>query len=170
MYAYGTSCIYFRGRDMKRDMVDAYGFIDITPSMFLTSMNAIVEKYETKKQKVIFIVVTDNPLFIQKFYMPRLKKAFNVYQIGSGHVNNRISVGLDMAILSRCNVTMLSYGTYSFWGGFLSGGPKILPFHMSSPYIKWNGTQPLRHQDSFTLPDAGIEPKRVVAGDYQQMK
>ena len=30
--------------------------------------------------------------------------------------------GRDLAILSACNATILSYGTYGFWGGFLAGG------------------------------------------------
>ena len=98
---------------MKRDMVDYYGMPDLTPTMFLQSMNSIVEKLETKKKKVIFIVISDNPLYVQKVYVSRMKNAFSVYQMGSGHINNRVSVGLDMAIFSKCNYTVLSYGTYS---------------------------------------------------------
>ena len=82
--------------------------------------------------------------------------------IGSGHVNNRISVGLDMALISRCNYTILSYGTFSFWGGFLSGGPKILPIHMSSMFFTWDGDKPAKWQEPFYLPDAGIVPRKVV--------
>ena len=67
-----------------------------------------------------------------------------------------------MAIMSRCNYTVLSYGTYSFWSGFLSGGPKILPFHMSRQKLLWDENQPpkpLKYQEPFTLTDAGIVPK-----------
>ena len=147
---------------MKRDMVDYYGMPDLTPTMFLQSMNSIVEKLETKKKKVIFIVISDNPLYVQKVYVSRMKNAFSVYQMGSGHVNNRVSVGLDMAIMSRCNYTVLSYGTYSLWSGFLSGGPKILPFHMNQQKILWDGNQPkpLKFQRPFMLTDAGIIPKK----------
>ena len=34
------------------------------------------------------------------------------------------SQGRDLAILSSCNHTILSYGTYGFWGGFLAGHGK----------------------------------------------
>ena len=80
----------------------------------------------------------------------------------SGHINNRVSVGLDMAIMSRCNYTILSYGTYSLWSGFLSGGPKILPFHMNQQKILWEGNQPkpIKFQRPFMLTDAGIIPKK----------
>jgi hypothetical protein len=33
-----------------------------------------------------------------------------------------MAVGVDLATLSQCNHTILSYGTFSFWAGFLSGG------------------------------------------------
>ena len=32
--------------------------------------------------------------------------------------------GRDLAILAACNHTVLSYGTYGFWGGFLAGHGK----------------------------------------------
>ena len=34
------------------------------------------------------------------------------------------SQGRDLAILASCNHTILSYGTYGFWGGFLAGHGK----------------------------------------------
>ena len=68
---------------MKRDMVDYYGMPDITIAMFLSSMNTIVDKLETKKRKVIFIVVSDNPIWVQKVYIPKMRRAFDVYQAGN---------------------------------------------------------------------------------------
>ena len=41
-----------------------------------------------------------------------------------------LSAALDMSLLSQCNHTILSHGTYSFWAGFLAGqgkGLRILP-------------------------------------------
>ena len=94
-------------------------------------------------------------------YMRRLDsifiKGFNVYYDGSdSSINERDSVGFDMALMSRCNYTILSYGTYSFWSGFLSGGPKILPVHMLNYKIEWNQDRPKYFQDPFYLPDVGI--------------
>ena len=71
-------------------------------------------------------------------------------------MNNLISVGLDLAIMSRCNFTILSYGTFSFWSGFLSGGSKLLPVHYLGNHIKWDGDQPKTYQDTFYLTDVGI--------------
>ena len=96
---------------------------------YLTAMDTMVDKLETKKRKLIFLIVTDDPVLVHEKMMPRFKKSYNSYLTGSGHINNRISVGLDLAIMSRCNYTILSYGTFSFWSGFLSEGPKLLPVH-----------------------------------------
>lgn len=134
----------------------AYGLPELTPSLYLRAMSSLVDKLETKKRKLIFLVVTDDPMTVHYDIMPRMRKGFNAFLTGSGHVNNRISVGLDMAILSRCNYTIQSYGTYSFWAGFLSGGPKILPVHMLSANLKWDGDKPASFQDRFYLSDAGI--------------
>jgi hypothetical protein len=39
------------------------------------------------------------------------------------------SIGHDMALMSMCNHTILTYGTFSYWLGFLAGGDVILPMH-----------------------------------------
>ena len=137
-------------------MIKRYGMQPITTGSYLTAMNAMVDKFETKRRKVIFLIVTDEPVTVHKQMMPRFKKSFNAYLSGSGHVNNRISVGLDLAIMSRCNFTILSYGTFSFWSGFLSCGPKLLPVHYLGNRIKWNGDQPSTYQDTFYLTDVGL--------------
>ena len=79
------------------------GMPQITTSMILQAMDSIVNKFETKKTKIIFIIVSDNPIhIIQNAYLLRMKKNFNVYPIlQNGLVNNKISVGVDMAILSK---------------------------------------------------------------------
>ena len=41
-----------------------------------------------------------------------------------------LAAALDLSLLSQCNHTILSYGTYSFWAGFLAGqgkGLRIIP-------------------------------------------
>jgi hypothetical protein len=40
------------------------------------------------------------------------------------------TVGRDLALLAACNHTILTYGTFGFWAGFLAGGgngKRILP-------------------------------------------
>ena len=60
--------------------------------------------------------------------------------------------GMDMALLASCNHTILSYGTFSFWSGFLSGGKRIIP---SMILNKWKN--PLdKKLGSFVFPDEGL--------------
>ena len=111
--------------------------------------------------KLLFLlpIVTDDPILVHKKMMSRFKKSFNAYLTGSGHINNRVSVGLDLAIMSRCNYTILSYGTFSFWSGFLSGGPKLLPAHYMATKMKWDGEKPKYYQNAFFLTDVGVESR-----------
>ena len=48
------------------------------------------------------------------------------FKIGS------ISYGVDLAILSRCNHTILDYGTFGLWAALLAGGRIILPENYSN--------------------------------------
>ena len=43
-----------------------------------------------------------------------------------------ISYGVDLAILSRCNHTILDYGTFGLWAALLAGGRIILPENYSN--------------------------------------
>ena len=43
-----------------------------------------------------------------------------------------ISYGVDLAILSQCNHTILDYGTFGLWAALLAGGRIILPENYSN--------------------------------------
>ena len=61
-------------------------------------------------------------------------------------------IGTDLAILASCNHTILSYGTYSFWAGFLSNGLRIIP-----KMILNRKKNPLDiHLSPFTMPDEDV--------------
>ena len=58
-----------------------------------------------------------------------------------------------MAIMSMCNHTILSYGTFSFWSGFLAGGKRIIPAMILNQWKK-----PLMSElDQFTMTDEGLK-------------
>jgi hypothetical protein len=48
-------------------------------------------------------------------FFPRVKDKFNVFVAGTGDPEDPHSIGVDLAIMSRMNHTILSYGTFSFW-------------------------------------------------------
>ena len=62
-------------------------------------------------------------------------------------------LGRDLAILASCNHTILSYGTFSFWAGFLSGGKRIIP----SVITKRRKKALTFNISPFTMPDEGLE-------------
>ena len=39
------------------------------------------------------------------------------------------SIGHDLALMSLCNHTILSHGTFSYWSGYFAGGLVIRPEH-----------------------------------------
>ena len=43
-------------------MITQFKMPDLKPSSYLSAMSQIVEKFESKKKKVIFLVVTDDPI------------------------------------------------------------------------------------------------------------
>ena len=59
-----------------------------------------------------------------------------------------MSYGVDLAVLSMCNHTVLDYGTYGLWAALFAGGRIILPsgeqvldftketFYLFSPFLK----------------------------------
>jgi len=59
--------------------------------------------------------ISDDILWVETFFYPRVKNQFNVFLIGSGKPMDPHAIGVDLAIMSRMNHTILSYGTFSFW-------------------------------------------------------
>ena len=51
-----------------------------------------------------------------------------------------ISYGVDLAVLSSCNHSIVDYGTFGLWAGLLAGGKIVLPqgySAMRSPDMMW---------------------------------
>lgn len=74
--------------------------------------------FQQKYKSVIFIVVSDDPLWCQK----NLGKKKNVYVTSKLHPN---TPALDLAILASCNHSLFDYGTFGEWGAILAGGETI---------------------------------------------
>ena len=85
---------------------------------------------------------------LRKRYSPRASK-FNAHLVGFGVPNYKDDIGTDLAVLSRCNHTVLSHGTFSFWAGFLAGGKRILPYMILNGKVKDLD----KKLDPFMLPD-----------------
>ena len=42
------------------------------------------------------------------------------------------SIGHDLALMSLCNHTIISHGTFSYWAGYFAGGLVVRPEHFST--------------------------------------
>ena len=84
----------------------------------------------------------------------------SLFTLGTGQLHDRLDIGRDLAIMSQCNHTILSHGTYSFWAGFLAGGQRIIP-SMVLKLAKGSGRGKQRVLDSnlgpFHMTDKGLQ-------------
>ncbi|XP_023345764.1 uncharacterized protein LOC111714792 [Eurytemora carolleeae] len=132
------------------------GFIPVKTSYFLESMELFREEYKN----VVFIYVSDDMTWAKENILPRIRTE-DLYLAGS-LVNPDLrdkpyfSATLDLALLAACNHTIVTYGTYTFWAGFLSGngtGTRVLP-QFNSEYRREFATSPyyLQHPLHTKLP------------------
>ena len=77
----------------------------------------------------------------------------NDQKVSLRYIRTLCLLGMDMAMMSMCNHTILSYGTFSFWSGFLAGGKRIIPAMILNQWKK-----PLMSElDQFTMTDEGLK-------------
>ena len=92
------------------------GEVDITAQYYSNAMKLARNMYEN----VIFIVVSDDLQWCKE----------NLEEENLTYTNNTDSVegtGMDLALLVACNHSVVSHGTFGFWGAVLSGGDVIAP-------------------------------------------
>ena len=90
-------------------------------------MALLRKKFPSKKYNVAFIFVSDEPKWARKHILDK-EGSDNLYIIG----NSSEEYGrFDLALLASCNHTIQSYGSFSYFAGFLAGGLRIVPEHFS---------------------------------------
>ncbi|XP_040565973.1 uncharacterized protein [Lepeophtheirus salmonis] len=140
--------IHVRKRDADRDIVERYNLPKLSPSYYLEAIHMCRKKFK----HVIFIIVSDEMNWVYDNLMPRKGSAF-LYPAGHGHVNCRTAISIDLALMAACDHSILSYGTFSFWSGWLAGGHRILP---NSVFRVSPIEEPFEDMiNSFRLPDYG---------------
>ena len=141
--------VHIRRHDATLHMIKKFSLIELKPSYYLDAM-AMYTTYFKSNKKVVFLITSDDVQWVKSRILPRAK---NAYLVGSGNIFNMDSIGNDLAIMARCNHTILSYGTFSFWSGFLAGGKRITPVILTMA-----NTQSFLENDfdPFRLPDEGV--------------
>ncbi|XP_043210212.1 galactoside alpha-(1,2)-fucosyltransferase 2-like [Amphibalanus amphitrite] len=111
--------VHVRGTDQNVDFVNNYHRDLPSLQYFATAM----AYYRTMYKKVVFIVATDEP----KFAMRSVPNKFGDVYYTSHKQDVSNPIAFDMAAISLCNHTIISVGTFSFWGSYLSGGMVVAP-------------------------------------------
>ena len=93
---------------------------------FRRSMEGLRDKYNSESREVVFIVTSDNIAWTKTQLGNHSDTFFSgdfLLAPPSGHT----SLGVDLALLSLANHTIMDYGTFGLWGGLLAGGDIIAP-------------------------------------------
>ena len=88
-------------------------------------MSLFRKKFPKKRYNLVFIYVSDDPEWGRQ-YLKNKKGSKNLFIIG----NSSDADGKhDLALLASCNHTIQSYGSFTYFAGFLAGGLRIIPEH-----------------------------------------
>lgn len=74
-----------------------------------------VEYFRSKYKNITFLAVSDDRNWTRD----------NLSSLGILTLPEPESPGHDLAVLSSCNHTIMSYGSFGFWGGYLAGGEVV---------------------------------------------
>ena len=93
---------------------------------FRRSMEILREKYNSDTSQVVFIVTSDNVAWT-KTQLGNYSDTFFSGDFIRAPPTGPTSLGVDLALLSLANHTVMDYGTFGLWGGLLAGGDIIAP-------------------------------------------
>lgn len=97
------------------------------PELAASYYVSAIEAYREKFRDVAFLLFSDEMGWVWRHLMPKVSGSAAVFPVSSPKAHTDEDTGNDLATLARCNHTVLSHGTYSFWAGFFSGGRRIIP-------------------------------------------
>ena len=110
---------------------------------FRRSMEGLRDKYNSDSREVVFIVTSDNIAWT-KTQLGNYSDTFFSGDFLLAPASGPTSLGVDLALLSLANHTIMDYGTFGLWGGLLAGGDIIAPTGYTrgeslSPDLVWWG-------------------------------
>lgn len=125
----------------------------LKPSYYLSA----IDLFRSKLKNPVFVLVGDDIEWARKNIVNRVR-GVPIHIRGSSLVNSKESIGNDLALLTQCNHTVLSYGTFSMWAGILAGGYRVFPYMVLEPSN--SKSNPLdRNIPTFSFPDYGLKFK-----------
>lgn len=74
-----------------------------------------IQHFRSKYKNITFLAVSDDRRWTKE----------NLSPLGILTLPESESPGHDLALLSSCNHTIMTYGSFGFWGSFLAGGDVV---------------------------------------------
>lgn len=102
--------VHVRRGDYMKGWLQVYDGVPVNEAFFREAVRYFRDKYG---EKVIFVAISDDRLWCIK----HLSSQFGMYVPADAP-----SPAHDLALLAHCNHSVLSYGTFGFWGAYLAGG------------------------------------------------
>ena len=93
---------------------------------FRHSMEIMRQKYNSASREVVFIVTSDNIAWT-KSQLGNSSDTYFSRDFLRCPPSGPTSLGVDLAVLSLANHTIMDYGTFGLWAGLLAGGTIIAP-------------------------------------------
>ena len=109
-----------------------FGYTTLGPSYFKRAMQHMADMYT----RVQFLVVTDDSKWVTENLSPNLVEKKDTMTRVNVTVCKGNSAGHDLAILSMCDHTIISTGTYGWWGAWLAKGTTIYYSNWPREWIK----------------------------------
>ena len=110
---------------------ESLNLIPLKPSYYLKAMDTFRQFYP--ENTLIFVVITDDISWCKQHVKKRAKDVFIVSQPKAELYDG---IGHDLAVMSKCNHTIISRGSFSYFSSILAGGATILPCHFEEYKLK----------------------------------
>ncbi|XP_064458562.1 galactoside alpha-(1,2)-fucosyltransferase 2-like isoform X1 [Ornithodoros turicata] len=103
-----------------------------------------MDYFRGRYTEVVFVVASDGMSWCKENINNSLG---DVYFVGHG---DPYKPGHDLALLAHCNHTIMTFGTFGFWAGYLAGGEVTYLANFTLPDSSWASSRPDQKQ---CLPD-----------------
>ena len=109
---------HFVGVHVRRSDFHEYSKFWMKELLNETFFESAMDHYRRKHSQVVFLVVTDDISWCKA----------HLTSPDTHHVGTP-SPEVDMAIMGRCNSSIIDYGTFGMWGAILAGGETVTSIH-----------------------------------------
>lgn len=108
---YQTTCVHVRRTDMMIPTSIKIGFKSASLQYILNAVQYFRDKFDNK---VKFVVISDDMQWCRKYL-----------QFSDTVIIPKNSKEIDLALLSLCNNTIITTGTFGWWGAWLANGHTV---------------------------------------------